>query len=87
MDLKEEVARTRRGFSANPRESVYRPSIVSSIFPQLPRTELATFQAALLLGVAVVLVLAVLKIFPLAIVASAVLTPLLMVIYLYDVDL
>jgi hypothetical protein len=45
-----------------------------------------TFRAALLLGIAVVVVLAVFRLFPLAIVASAVLTPLLVVLYLYDVD-
>lgn len=88
MSLEEEVARARapRKFSAAPGESVYRPNIVSSLFPQLPRAELRTFQTALLLGAAVVVLLAVLKLFPLAIVASAVLTPLLTVIYLYDVD-
>lgn len=76
----------RRGFSAAPHEGIRRPSIVSSIFPQLPRASLLTFRVALAFGVAVVLVLAVLKLFPLAIVASAILVPLLTVLYLYDVD-
>src|SRR3954447_4515320 len=85
--LSEELARrSKRGFAANPREGVNRPSLVSSIFPQLPRTDMDTFRAALLLGVAVVVVLAVFRLFPMAIVASAVLTPLLVVLYLYDVD-
>jgi hypothetical protein len=56
------------------------------MFPQLPRADMDTFRAALLLGLAVVVVLAVFRLFPLAIVASAVLTPLLVVLYLYDVD-
>ncbi|MFL5799221.1 MAG: hypothetical protein ACJ77A_14975 [Actinomycetota bacterium] len=85
--LAEEVARkSRRGFAANPREGVNRPSVVSSIFPQLPRADMDTFRAALLLGALVVVVLAVFRLFPLAVVASAVLTPLLVVLYLYDVD-
>jgi hypothetical protein len=85
--LSEELARKgRRGFAANPKEGLHRPSVVSSIFPQLPRADMDTFRAALLLGVAVVVVLAVFRLFPLAVVASAVLTPLLVVLYLYDVD-
>jgi len=85
--LSEELARkTRRGFAANPREGLNRPGVVSSIFPQLPRADMDTFRAALLMGVVVVVVLAVFRLFPLAVVASAVLTPLLVVLYLYDVD-
>src|SRR6266540_1204396 len=85
--LSEELARkTRRGFAANPREGLNRPGVVSSIFPQLPRADMDTFRAALLMGVVVVVVLAVFRLFPLAGVASAVLTPLLVVLYLYDVD-
>jgi hypothetical protein len=85
--LSEELARKGgRGFAANPKEGVNRPSVVSSIFPQLPRADMDTFRLALLLGVVVVVVLAVFRLFPLAIVASAVLTPLLVVLYLYDVD-
>jgi hypothetical protein len=84
--LSEELARKKRGFAANPKEGVNRPSVVSSIFPQLPKTDMDTFRVVLLLGVAVVVVLAVFRLFPLAIVASAVLTPLLVVLYLYDVD-
>src|SRR5436190_9579350 len=75
----------RRGFSAAPNESVRRPSVISSLFPQLPRASMQTFRAALLLGVAVVLVLAVLKLFPVALVTAAVLVPLLTVLYLIDV--
>ncbi len=85
--LAEEMARAgHRGFAANPQERVNRPRIVSTFFPQLPRTDMRTFRAALLLGLAVIVVLTVLGLFPMAIVASAVLTPLLFVLYLYDVD-
>jgi hypothetical protein len=85
--LSEEIARkSKRGFAANPKEGVNRPSVVSSMFPQLPKADMDTFRAVLLLGLGVVVVLTVLRLFPLAIVASAVLTPLLVVLYLYDVD-
>ena len=83
--LSEKMARKRR-FSAAPNEGLNRPSIVSSIFPQLPKAGMDTFRAALLIGVAAVVVLAVFRMFPLAVIASAVLTPLLVVLYLYDVD-
>jgi hypothetical protein len=84
--LSEEIARKRRGFSAAPHEGLHRPAVVSSIFPQLPKADLDTFRIALVFGVVVVVALAVLRLFPLAVVASAVLTPLLVVLYLYDVD-
>ncbi|HEY7280932.1 MAG TPA: hypothetical protein VID47_04980 [Actinomycetota bacterium] len=85
--LAEEMARTgHRGFAANPHERVNRPRIVSTFFPQLPRTDMRTFRIALLIGLVVVVLLTVLGLFPMAIVASAVLTPLLFVLYLYDVD-
>ena len=85
--LSEEMARQgHRRFAANPKERLNRPRVVSTMFPQLPRADMDTFRVALLLGLAVVVVLAVFRLFPMAIVASAVLTPLLMVLYLYDVD-
>jgi len=85
--LSEEMARKAgHRFAANPEERVNRPRVVSSLFPQLPRTDMHTFRIALILGIVVVLVLAILGLFPMAIVASAVLTPLLFVLYLYDVD-
>ncbi len=76
-----------RGFGAAPNESRFTPSIVSTIFPQLPRAEMDTFRAALGLGVAVLVVLTLVKLFPLAIVTAAVLVPLLVVLYLWEVDL
>ena len=80
------AARSRREFSAAPHEPVRRPALISSLFPHLPRASMATFRAALGLGVIVVMALAVAKLYPLALVAAAVLVPLLTVLYLYDVD-
>ena len=76
----------RRGFTAAPNESRFAPRL-STIFPQLPRNEMDTFQLALGIGVALLVVLAVARLFPLALVLAAVLVPVLVILYLWDVDL
>jgi hypothetical protein len=81
------AARTRRHFSAAPHEGLHRPAVISSMFPQLPRASMLTFRLALGLGLAVVILLAVLGLYTLALVAAAVLVPLLTVLYLWDVDI
>ena len=82
----EDGTRSRKQFSAAPNESVMRPMPLSTIFPQLPDAEMSNFYLALGLGVATVVVLAVLGLFPLALVAAAVLMPLITTVYVYDVD-
>jgi hypothetical protein len=80
--------RERRGrFAAAPDESARTVAIISTLFPQLPRVEMRAFRFALLAGVAIVVGLALLGFFPVALVASAVLVPLLMVLYLWIVDI
>src|SRR5437764_14243680 len=54
----------RRAFAAAPHESVLRPTIVSTIFPQLPRPSMAVFRTCLGLGVAPVLALGLAKLYP-----------------------
>jgi len=76
----------RRAFAAAPDESVLRPTIVSTIFPQLPRPSMAVFRACLGLGLATVLVLGVAKLYPVALIAGAILLPLLVVLYMVDVN-
>ncbi len=75
-----------RRFAAAPDERVNSVAAISTLFPQLPRAEMRAFRLALLAGTAIVVALALLGFFPVALVAAAVLVPLLMVIYLYDVD-
>jgi len=75
-----------RRFTAAPHERLWRPRVVSSLFPQLPRASMQSFRAALLLGIGLVVVLAILKLFPVALVAAAILVPALTVLYLVDVD-
>jgi RsiW-degrading membrane proteinase PrsW (M82 family) len=82
----EPPARGRREFAAAPHESQFLPAVISTLFPQLPRASMATFRVALAIGVAIVVALGLARMFPVAIVAAAVLVPLLVVIYLYDVD-
>lgn len=78
---------TKRRYSADPDEKALSVHVMSTLFPQLPRDDLAAFRLALLLGVGAVVALAVLGLYPVAVVAAAALVPLVMVIYLYDVDL
>src|SRR5437773_2505392 len=77
----------RRGFTAAPHESRYSPSMISTIFPQLPRADMDSFRASLALGAAAIIVLAIFRLFPLGLVGSAALVPLLVILYLWDVDL
>lgn len=76
----------RRAFAAAPEESVLRPTIVSTIFPQLPRASMAAFRTCLALGLATVLVLGLAKLYPVGLVAGAVLLPSLVVLYMVDVN-
>jgi hypothetical protein len=80
------AGRVREGFAAAPEEPARAVRLVSTLYPALPREEIRTFQLALLLGTALVVVLSLLGFFPVAVVAAAVLVPLITVIYLYDVD-
>src|SRR4051812_29125835 len=76
----------RRGFAAAPQERWWGPSIVSSMFPHLPRADMRSFRVALAAGVALVVVLCLLRLYPLALVAAAIAVPLLFLLYLWDVD-
>jgi hypothetical protein len=62
------------------------PRLTSTIFPQLPRRAMPMFRGALVAGIAVTLVLGSLRLFPVALVVAALLVPLLVLLYLYDVD-
>lgn len=81
------VSPAKRRYSADPDETAFSLHVTSTLFPQLPRDDLAAFRLILLLGIGAVVTLAVLGLFPVAVVAAAALVPLVMVTYLYDVDL
>jgi hypothetical protein len=62
------------------------PSVVSTLFPKLPRDSHLSYRLALGIGTAAVVVLAVLGLFPVALIAAALLLPVLVVLYLVDVN-
>jgi hypothetical protein len=74
----------RRGtYAAAPHEHMWTPHIASTLFPQLPRADAGAFLAALVIGLAGIGLLAILELYPLALLVSAVLLPVLFVFYLY----
>lgn len=80
------AGRVRDTYAAVPGERAGALHLVSTIYPSLPREEIRTFQIALAVGTVLIALLGILGFFPVAIVAAAVLVPLITVIYLYDVD-
>ena len=63
-----------------------RPKLISTLFPRLPRDSHRSYWLALGLGSAAIVVLAALRFFPVALIASALLLPLLVALYLVDVN-
>jgi hypothetical protein len=60
--------------------------LIASLFPRLPRDSHPSYRLAIGLGTAAVVVLAALRLFPVALIAAALLLPLLVVLYLVDVN-
>ena len=79
-------ARHRREFAAAPHESVHVPAVISSLFPHLPRSSMRSFRVALGAGAALVLLLGLLGLFPVAFLTAALLVPGLVVLYLHDAN-
>jgi hypothetical protein len=77
----------RSHFAAAPHEHVALPMLVSSLFPALPRSSHLIFRLALLLGTVVVVILALAGLYPVALIASAMLLPLLVVLYLVEINI
>src|SRR4051794_18218802 len=80
-------SQARDRFAAAPNEPVRTVAFVSTLFPQLPRAEMRTFRLAFLAGAGLILVLTLLGFYPVALVSAAILVPLLMVMYVYVVDI
>ena len=77
----------RRGsYAAAPAESVARVALFSTILPHLPRADLGAFRVAFAGGLVVLLALVAVGAFPAALVGAAVLVPLLMLLYVYSID-
>jgi hypothetical protein len=83
-----QAARRRpHSFAVNPREHVYHPAIVSTFFPHLGSLRAQQIRWFLLGGSIVLLLLAVGRYVPVAIVVAALLVPLLYLFYFYDVQI
>jgi hypothetical protein len=72
-------------FAAAPEESAFSIHL-STLFPQLPRGDMGTFQLVLAIGIGAIVALAVLGLYPVAFAAALMLVPLMMVLYMWDVD-
>jgi hypothetical protein len=87
LDRELDKCRQRPRYAAAPGEHRYAPWLVSTLFPHLPRHSERHFHIALATGVAVVIVLGALRLFPVALITAALLMPLLTLLYFYDVDI
>jgi ribosomal protein L32 len=77
----------RRRFAAAPHEAIATVALISTLFPQLPRAHMRTFRIAFLAGAGIIVALTLLGFYPVALVTAAILVPLLMVMYVYVVDI
>jgi len=82
-----EAGRRRREFAAEPGEPARALRLFSTLFPHLPQAGYETFRHAFVLGILVVAGLAIAGLYPLALVASALVLPALFVLYFIEVDL
>ena len=78
--------RVRSEFAAAPGQRRLAPWLVSTLFPHLPHGSMRDFRIALVAGTAIVAVLAGFRLFGVAIIAAALLLPLITILYFYDVD-
>lgn len=79
--------RRRHTFAADPHEHVYHPAIVSTFFPHLGSSRAQQVRWVLLAGVAAIFLLGLGRYVPVAIVAAALLVPVLYLFYFYEVQI
>lgn len=75
-----------QSFAAQPGEHVFRPAVVSTLFPHLPARNALPFRIALLVGAVLLLLLGATGFTGPSIAAAALFLPLLYLVYLYEVD-
>ena len=80
-------ARRRHEYAAHPGEPARALRLFSTLFPHLPQAGYDSFRHAFALGIAVVLVLVIAGLYPVALVGAAILVPVLFVLYFVEVDL
>ena len=77
----------RHEYAAHPAEPARAVRLFSTLFPHLPQARYDSFRHAFGLGIAIVAVLVIAGFFPIALVVSALLVPVLFVLYFIEVDL
>jgi hypothetical protein len=75
-----------RRFAAAPHQHLLAPAVVATLFPRLPLRGHLTFRLLLGAGTALMGSLALAGLFPVALIAAAVVVPLLVVLYFREVD-
>lgn len=75
------------GYAASPRESIHAIRLFTTLFPHLPHREIDGFRAAFIAGLVLVVLLVLAGAYPLALVCSALLVPLLFLLYFFAVDI
>ncbi|HEX6538127.1 MAG TPA: PrsW family glutamic-type intramembrane protease [Candidatus Dormibacteraeota bacterium] len=73
-------------YAASPGEHVARPALISTLFPHLAHRHANVFREAFGIGLLLVVLLAALRLYTSALIAAAVLLPLLYILYLYEVE-
>lgn len=81
------VRRRPRVYAANPSEHVLQPSIASTLFPHLGPHRLFQLRWLLFVAIVVLILISLAKLVPLLIVLSALLLPVLYLIYFFDTEL
>jgi hypothetical protein len=76
-----------RGFAAAPHQHLRAPAVVATLFPHLPLRGDFTFRVLLAAGCALIASLALAGLFPVALIAAAVVVPVLVILYFREVDL
>src|SRR5579862_3847045 len=74
-------------YAAAPHQHVFAPHLATTLFPHLPARAHTTFRGLLAAGVALIGSLALAGLFPVALIAAAVVVPLLVLLYFHEVDL
>jgi hypothetical protein len=80
------LGRRSHHYAAAPNEPAWALRMTSTLFPQLPAHAMGAFRVALASGVGLIVVLGLTGVFSVALLAAAVLVPLLMLLYLYNVN-
>jgi hypothetical protein len=82
------VAGERGGhYAAAPHQHLLAPALITTLFPHLPLRGHHSFRIALATGAALMGALALAGLFPVALIAAAVIIPLLVLLYFHEVDL